>query len=162
MAKAEEFILSIPSMRKDNLPSEIAPFVTLQSWNVICDNINGAVEDGTTFACFCEIGVCSLLAFPCIFCCHAYIEHPCVKGQVRKKCEMLNDTLFYGVNVMVATESNEIIFNFSRCQPVYINPIISGDSIVMVRGHDRDDVRGTAPDFPADPEASLPVAKIIK
>ena len=41
---------------------------------------------------------------------------------------MLNDTLFYSVKVMMTTENNEILFNFSNCNPVYSNPILISNS----------------------------------
>ncbi len=38
---------------------------------------------------------------------------------------MLNDTLFYGIPVMTSTVQHDVVFNFTRSNPVYSNPILA-------------------------------------
>jgi len=127
---AEVVIQSIKHMQKDNVPLEIAPYISPEQWMVIVSAVYEAEDNGTRRACCAQVCVCFFCAFPFIFCCHPIWDNISVLNLLNKKCTELNTTMFYGNKVMMTTENKEIMFNFTRCQPLYMNPMFVSSGMV--------------------------------
>lgn len=52
------------------VPIELANFILPSQWSIIVQNIQEAHRDANFWSCCCEIAICILLVFPCVFFCH--------------------------------------------------------------------------------------------
>lgn len=52
------------------VPIELSSSILPSQWNVIVTSIQDAHRDANFWSCCCEVTICILFFFPCIFLCH--------------------------------------------------------------------------------------------
>ena len=67
-------------LRCGGVPLELNNLILPNQWHAITDSIYKVHADANFWICCCEVTVCLLFAFPCIFCCH-----PCVVDTILRK-----------------------------------------------------------------------------
>jgi len=55
---------------KNAVPQDVEGMLRLEEWADIAEAFDQSNDDGHSSACFLELIVCVLFAFPLIFCCH--------------------------------------------------------------------------------------------
>ncbi len=71
-------------LRRGGVPVELGNFILPNQWNIITEAILKVHTDANFWACCCEVTVCVLFAFPCIFCCHPCFAESMIQGNLSR------------------------------------------------------------------------------
>ena len=109
------------------VPQNLAGYIDQTKWTAITNSIRGAHSQASAMACFLELGICIIFAFPCIFCCHPFVVNITSQDSIRGSLRQLNSAYFNGVEVLSSTRTGFFTVNTDR-----INGVPSGAQVKFI------------------------------
>ena len=109
------------------VPQNLAGYIDQTKWTAITNSIRGAHSQASAMACFLELGICIIFAFPCIFCCHPFVVNITSQDSMRGSLRQLNSAYFNGVEVLSSTRTGFFTVNTDR-----INGVPSGAQVQFI------------------------------